>query len=122
MLMYRIKTQIHKKKQCCPSCSKKDFINEKCPVCGGKGVRNKSVYRFEVMKEPCQVGKIDRSPINGKLRYWTSASEYFYEETYPTDNHYVPDIPNGVHFLHHSLKDAERECDRINKILEERGL
>lgn len=122
MLMVRIKMTESKVKQCCPSCSKKSQIDYDCPICGGSGTRKKTIKRYEVVKGYTDICRIDRNPETGRLRYWTSSSEYYFEEVFPTDNRYVPDIPNGIHFLHHSSEDAQRECNRINKILEERGL
>lgn len=117
--MYQITKDVEKVKQCCPSCAKLHIIKTNCPICGGKGVRNVSREYYRPVLSPVTIEKIDRDPKTGKLRYWISSNEYAYEETYPSDNPYVPPIKNGVHLFHLTQKDAIAECDRINKFLRE---
>ena len=108
--MYRIREEDVKIKVPCERCSAKGIVNNKCNVCGGKGTHNKTIKVWKVMPRTETVEKIDRSSEDsyykgiqmtyvGGLRYWTSYSEFFNEES---------------KILHFNKNDAQKECDRRN--------
>jgi hypothetical protein len=112
------------KKIVCSSCAKRGEVISACPECGGSGVRHKTVRRYKVKNNPVEVVNIDRDPKTGIIRYWTGLSDFYYESTYHSLNHFVPEVPYGVHLIHSDRKTAQIEADRINAYLEkqERGL
>ena len=106
-------------KKVCPRCVQvNSIIYDSCPVCHGNGFIKKRYQHFSVRRNLIDIVKISREELTGHLIYWTSASEFYHEETYNTDNKYVPDVPYGIHFIHFTKEDAEREAERINKYLE----
>lgn len=108
--MYRIgKTDI-KIKVPCECCFEKGIVDKTCDRCGGNGTHYKTIKMWKVMPKTMIVEKIDRSPRDdfykniqtsyaGGLRYWTSSSEFFNEES---------------KILHFNKDDAQRECNRRN--------
>lgn len=108
--MHQIRATDVKIKVSCESCYNKGIVDRRCNKCGGNGTHNKTIKVWKVMPRTVRVEKIDRSSEDsfycgvqtawvGDLRYWTSASEYFNEES---------------RLLHFSSKDAQAECDRRN--------
>lgn len=118
---FTLRMTIKKKVVVCEKCHKAGQVLSCCPECGGKGVHYKSYQCYEVNPRKTQIEKIDRDPKTGKLRYWTSMSEYYYEELRPEDNKYVEDYPHGVHMVHFSLEEATNEVNRLNEIRRQRG-
>ena len=102
----------------CESCHKKGFVQDSCPVCGGKGSHKKTQMAWTVSPNQIDIEKIDRDPKTGMLRYWTSLSEFFCETTSHAP---YQGYPYGVHFVHFNYKEAVNEADRLNSILRERG-
>lgn len=115
---YILKSSDSVVKVVCPACAKRGEVIHSCPVCGGNGIRRKSVIRFFLAKNPITITKVDRDPKTGVIRYWHSRSEFFYETTTPELNPYVPDVPFGIHFIHSTKEEAEKEVLRINTYLE----
>lgn len=101
--MYRIKLKDYKIQVVCSRCYENLYgqINSNCKACGGKGVHNKTLQRWEVCKRLELVEKINRDK-NGELRYWTAMDSYCQESS-------------GL--LHFTLKDATDECNRRNEEL-----
>lgn len=105
----------------CEKCHKAGQVLPHCTRCGGKGTHRKSYQCYEVNPRKAEIEKIDRDPKNGKLRYWTSASDFYYEEIRPEDNKYIGDYPHGIHMVHFSLEEATNEANRLNEIRRQRG-
>lgn len=106
-----------KKVVTCERCHRIGQVLPSCPECGGKGTHYKSYQCYEVSPRKIMIEKTDRDPENGKLRYWTSASEFYYDEVYPEDNKYIEYYPHGIHFVHFSFEAATNEANRLNAIL-----
>lgn len=110
IVMYRIRKEDVTIKIPCERCYKKGIVDKKCPKCGGNGVHKKTIQVWKVAPRTVVVEKNDRSSKNsyyystqteyeGGLRYWTSASEFYNEES---------------KLLHFNENDAQKECDRRN--------
>lgn len=112
---------IKKKVVTCERCHKAGQVLPHCPECGGKGIHYKSYQCYEVSPRKVEIEKIDRDPKNGKLRYWTSMSDFYYDEIRHEDNKYVEDYPHGVHMIHFSIEEATNEANRLNEIRRQRG-
>ena len=85
-------------------------MDRRCNKCGGHGTHNKTIKVWKVLPRTVRVEKINRSTEDnfyrgfqtsyvGGLRYWTSSSEFFNEES---------------KLLHFNSVDAQAECDRRN--------
>lgn len=109
----------------CESCHRNGKIDSKCPVCGGKGIHNKTQWKWVVSKCQTDIVKIDRDPKTGELRYWTDMS-CFFPETIEEFNRYPGPIcnnyPHGAHLVHFNYSEAVTEADRLNETLKERGV
>lgn len=82
------------------------ILNPDCKQCNGKGWHRKSIGYFYVRKRPEEIASVTRDKF-GKIRYWTSCSE-FYEE-------------NAIgHILFYDEKDATAKCLEKNKYLAEK--
>ena len=112
---------VKKKIVVCEKCHKAGQVLPFCHECGGKGTYYKSYQCYEVSPHKVEIEKIDREPETGKLRYWISMSEFYYDEVYPEDNKYVGEYPHGVHLIHFSLEEATNEANRLNTIRKQRG-
>lgn len=108
--MYTIREEDIKIKVPCEQCAKNGIVNKRCYICGGNGVRNKTIEVWKVAPGSVTIERIDRASedeyykdiqtsYKGGLRYWTDASSYFNEE----DKH-----------LHFNIRDAQKECNRRN--------
>ena len=97
--MYRIKEVEQKIKVPCEFCLSKGIVYHKCSKCGGNCVHNKTIKIWKLAKYTEDIVAIDRDN-KGALRYWTSQSEYF---------------PEDSKLVHFTKKDAEAECARRNK-------
>ena len=101
----------------CLACTKRGEVVSTCRTCYGAGIRRKSIHQYYVQEKPIEVSHIDRDPKTGVLRYWENKSEFFYETVYPELNHYVPEVPHGIHLCHDTRVSAQTVCDRINTFL-----
>lgn len=110
-----------KKVVVCERCHRAGQVIMHCHECGGKGTHLKSYQCYEVNPHMVEIVKVDRDPDNGKLRWWTSMSDFFYDEIHHEDNRYIEEYPNGIHMVHFSLQEAINEVDRLNKIRKQRG-
>lgn len=99
--MFRIKEVEQKIKVPCEFCFSKGIVYHKCSKCGGNGVHNKTIKIWKVAKYTEDIIAIDRDN-KCELRYWTSQSEYF---------------PEDSKLVHFTKKDAEAECARRNEEL-----
>lgn len=108
-------------KVCCERCMSAGRVVKDCPMCGGAGVHNKHVVRYEVNPRPVEVHRIDRDS-KGRLRYWTGCDSFYYESASHEDNHNIPAEVGEIHMLSFSKYDAFVERDRINKELEDKSL
>lgn len=106
---------------CCERCIKVGKVVKDCPMCGGTGVHNKHVVRYEVNPKPVEVNKIDRDD-NGRLRYWTGYDSFYYESANHDDNYNIPAEVGNIHLLSFTQEDAIKERNRINKCLEDKSL
>lgn len=108
--MYKIREEHVKIKVPCEHCLEKGIVDKRCNKCGGNGVHNKIIKVWNVSPRTVTVEKVDRSSEDsffrgiqtsyvGGLRYWTSSSEYFNEES---------------KLLHFNKDDAWAECVRRN--------
>ena len=108
--MYKIREEDLKIKVPCEHCLENGIVDKRCNKCGGNGTHNKTIKVWKVMPRTVIVEKIDRSSEDsffrgiqtsyvGGLRYWTSSSEYFNEES---------------KLLHFNKDDAWAECVRRN--------
>lgn len=123
--LWTISLRPFKIKVVCEHCQTRGYVSPKCNACGGSGTHNKTQQRWVVNKISEEVIKIDRDKDTGNLRYWTSMSDFFYEVQDELPKWYSElynNYPNGVHFAHFSIKDAQLEVDRLNKVLRERGV
>lgn len=119
--VFVLKMMTKKKVVVCESCYKSGQVLSQCPKCGGKGIHFKSYQCWEVSPHKVKIDKIDRDPKSGKLRYWTSMSEFYHEEVYPEDNKYVKTYPHGIHLVHFSLEEAIIEANRLNEFMNREG-
>jgi RecJ-like exonuclease len=106
-------------KTVCLACASRGEVIDSCRSCGGNGVNCKSIQQYYVQDRPIPIKRVDRDPKTGILRYWEDSSDFYYETVYPELNHYVPEVPHGVHLCHDDYKSAHTECERINKFLKE---
>lgn len=124
--MWTISLRPFKVKVVCEHCKQRGYVSQKCNACGGAGTHNKTQHRWVVNKLPTEVVKIDRDTKTGNLRYWTSLSDFYYESQEELSLKWYPELynhyPNGVHFAHFNIKDAQVEVNRLNQILGERGV
>lgn len=108
--MYRIRQEDVTIKIPCERCYEKGIVDKGCYKCGGNGIHKKTIKVWKVAPRTVTVEKIDRSSKNsyyygvqteyeGGLRYWTSYSEFYNEES---------------KILHFNKEDAQKECDRRN--------
>lgn len=108
--MYRIREEDLKIKVPCEWCLKKGIVDKRCNKCGGNGSHCKTIKVWTVVPRTVTVERINRSPEDnyyrgvqtsyvGGLRYWTSYSDFFNEES---------------RILHFNKSDAQKECDRRN--------
>ena len=82
----------------CSRCHEIGYVDIDCVECGGKGVRNKKVEKWERVAVIIENIKRDK---NGDLTYWTDAS-CFYEE--------------GAKLIHFNAKDADDERKKRNSL------
>ena len=118
---YVLRMVTEKKVVVCERCHRVGQVLPCCHECGGKGTHYKSYQCYEVNPRKIEIEKIDRDPKTGKLRYWTSMSEFYYDEIHNEDNKYVAEYPHGVHMVHFSLQEATNEANRLNEIRKQRG-
>ena len=108
--MYGIREEDLKIKVPCERCAKNGIVNKECYLCGGNGVRSKTIKVWKVAPGTVVVEAINRASSDeyykdiqvsykGGLRYWISSSECFNEEN---------------KLLHFNIDDAQEECDRRN--------
>lgn len=96
-------------------------IKYSCPICGGKGHHKTTRGIWKVRPQSEFIRNIDRDK-NGNPRYWTSEHDYYPESSYQNFEyphiHEKVEYPGGIHFVHFSVESAERECKRLNEILD----
>jgi RecJ-like exonuclease len=118
---YVLRLVTKKKTVVCEHCHELGHVCPHCSRCGGRGTHYKSYQCYEVSPRKIQIVKTDREPENGKLRYWTSMSEFYYDEIHQEDNKYIKEYPHGVHLVHFNLQEAQNEANRLNEIRMQRG-
>ena len=94
----------------CSKCLERGFILKGCTMCGGNGLRNKTIEYWD-LKGKITVEKIDRASFDcttykgekriskGDLRYWEDKSCFFCE---------------ADKLVHFNKQDAVVECRRRN--------
>lgn len=116
---YLLGVEEKSRKRVCPRCVETNsIIYEHCHKCHGNGFVKERYLHFSAHKNPTEIVAVSRAEHTGKLRYWLSQSEFYDEETYNADNVFMPDVPYGIHFVHFTKEEAEREAKRINRYLE----
>ena len=102
-------------------CTNTKHLKYGCPICGGKGHHKttRGIWKVRTLSEV--IRNIDRDK-DGNLRYWTSEHDYYPESSYQNFEyphiHEKVEYPGGIHFVHFDEESAERECERLNKILD----
>lgn len=115
--MFVLRPTEKKIKTVCLACAHRGEVIDECRWCHGTAVKKHSIPQYYVQEKPIEISHIDRDPKTGVLRYWENKSEFFYETVYPELNHYVPEVPHGIHLCHDTRVSAQTECERINNFL-----